>query len=399
MNELERLGAFGATPEAQRNTLRAAQQAHFKFQRKYHELCSGRQRVEPVEIDDDIEIDDDVIGFVADAEIADEEPVLESAPVVLSSYAASLEDQIKLFSQAGAEIAPSSTVEMNRLQLQIVAAARIVGLDTELGRRYTDVLIALNGRYIDGQASRICKKLPGGYKHYSAVANAGKAGMVEALRYHFKFGGNASFLSYAKNWTMKRQFEEVRAIWDVEIHPFQIPAHMKERVLLLTRVISELQAKIADREPADEEILEAARKRRGGKDLTLRDVKDAREIMGRAQKTSIDATRDAEGGSLGDVLPSEENIAGDFEEDERQRAVKAAVDHALAQLPPEQASIMRFSFGIDADDSLTRQRICDEMEISLDQYENMARKAKRTLAQSAELRALLQTTEDTHSLA
>jgi RNA polymerase primary sigma factor len=157
----------------------------------------------------------------------------------------------------------------------------------------------------------------------------------------------------------------------------RMPVHMVERERAVTQVERFLTAELG-RRPTDEEIAAEAR-------IPLEQVLDVREVS--RSVTSLDEPiGPEEGGTLGDVLPSESSEpAEEVEMTMREQALYAA----LSKLPKGEREVVSLRFGIGQDRGpRTIEQVAKVLGVSRSRVRRLEAEGLARLAKTQEMEAL-----------
>ncbi len=342
------------------------------------------------------------IPFVEEAEKAEEEeePPLEieiEKEIVEEVYAAQDEDylaHIEINDTVGLYLKEAGRVPLLTQEQEIEITQRI-----ERGRQAMNQLA--NGEYEEGEQRNLRRLIEDGWdaREHLITANArlvisvakkymgrgvpfldliqeGNIGLMRAAK-KFDYTRGYKFSTYATWWIRQAV---TRSIAD-QGRTIRVPVHMGDQVSRMLRMQHQLKQKLS-RDPSIPELAEAM-------ELPLKKVEDMIQLARHPLSLQMP------------IGEEEDDVLGDFIEDEEALAPDTTADHNLLQehltsildtLPPREARILQLRYGLIDGQYLTLNEVGRKMGVTRErvrQIEAQALKRLRTPGIQRELRAYI----------
>ena len=200
------------------------------------------------------------------------------------------------------------------------------------------------------------------------LINEGNIGLIKAAR-RFDETRGFKFISYAVWWVRQGIMQ---AIAD-QSRVVRLPLNRVSELTKIGKAFRDLEQEF-ERKPTNEELSKFL-------DVSSDEVAFALQISGR--QISMDAplkAGDENKNSLMDVLSNKDEPSPD--KDLLVESLKNEIKHALGFLSEREASIIRLSFGIDADNSATLEEIGEKLNLTRERIRQIKEKALRKLRES-----------------
>lgn len=327
------------------------------------------------EIEEDLPLLEYIVNELQDAEVEIIEPVLDEVveEVVVSASHMTFEQKIKILKRIRSHVSTDPIRaylhEIGKIPLLTGEEEVILAKKIEIGdKEAKELLTTANLRLVVSIAKKYAKR---GLDLLDLIQE-GNIGLMRAVE-KFEYRKGFKFSTYA-TWWIRQAI--TRAIAD-QARTIRVPVHMIETINKLSKVQSQLSAKLG-RRPKPEEI---------AVEMEL-DVEKVYEIIRIAQRpSSLEAPIGEEKDSkLGDIIPDEYSASPT--EIATWSFLKQQIDSILEGLTDREKKVLELRFGLKDGVSRTLEEVGHEFKVTRERIRQIEAKALKKLKSGEVAQAL-----------
>lgn len=191
------------------------------------------------------------------------------------------------------------------------------------------------------------------------LINEGNIGLIEAAK-RFRPEKGFKFISYAVYWI--RHF--IRQALEKQVRLIRLPANKERKLSKIERAFSEL-FKSLDRPPTTDEVTEKV-------DMSKEEVEGILKVSG--EHLSLDApVGNHDERPLANRIPDQPY--NDYEYENKITDLRESIEKTLKTLSSQEEGVIRYRFGLGADDPLTLEEIGRRMGLTRERIRQIQEKA------------------------
>ena len=191
------------------------------------------------------------------------------------------------------------------------------------------------------------------------LINEGNIGLIEAAK-RFRPEKGFKFISYAVYWI--RHF--IRQALEKQVRLIRLPANKERKLSKIERAFSEL-FKSLDRPPTTKEVTEKV-------DMSKEEIEEILKVSG--EHLSLDApVGNYDERPLANRIPDQPY--NDYEYENKITDLRESIEKTLKTLTSQEEGVIRYRFGLGADDPLTLEEIGRRMGLTRERIRQIQEKA------------------------